>query len=194
MSQSHMRGSLCIILAATEGSKAAACLESLRAHTPASTTVIRVAPTSASVNRALEQTSPADIVVLDEPCGFSTGWLERLRDAALADTNTATASALSNVDTDLALVEQGDATGDFVALTESLQAHTLRLHPRMSRVVGPCVYVRRETLELVGKLDEDLDLADALEIDLAQRCLLSGLGHVAADDVLVQRLSPARRS
>src|SRR5207253_2719812 len=59
---------------------------------------------------------------------------------------------------------------------------------RLNRPSGPCVYVRRETLELVGNLDEQLDLSSALEVDFAQRCVLSGLAHVAADDVVVQRL------
>jgi glycosyltransferase involved in cell wall biosynthesis len=47
------------------------------------------------------------------------------------------------------------------------------------------VYVRREALELVGYLDAELQLSRALEVDFAQRCLLAGLAHVAADDVLV---------
>jgi glycosyltransferase involved in cell wall biosynthesis len=54
------------------------------------------------------------------------------------------------------------------------------------------VYVRREALELVGPLDEELDLRWALELDFAQRCVLSGLAHVAADDVVVQRLAPGQ--
>jgi glycosyltransferase involved in cell wall biosynthesis len=56
-------------------------------------------------------------------------------------------------------------------------------------MVGPCIYVRREALELVGALDETLPLTPAVELDLAQRCVLSGLSHVAADDVVVERLA-----
>jgi glycosyltransferase involved in cell wall biosynthesis len=54
--------------------------------------------------------------------------------------------------------------------------------------VGPCTYVRRETIELVGALDETLALDHALEEDFAQRCLLAGLSHLAGDDVLVAPL------
>ena len=39
------------------------------------------------------------------------------------------------------------------------------------------------------ELDERLDLRSALESDFAQRCVLSGLTHVAADDVVVERLA-----
>jgi glycosyltransferase involved in cell wall biosynthesis len=51
------------------------------------------------------------------------------------------------------------------------------------------VYIRRDALELVGQLDERLDLRAAVEGDFAQRCVLSGLTHVAADDVVVARLT-----
>jgi glycosyltransferase involved in cell wall biosynthesis len=92
----------------------------------------------------------------------------------------------------LALSEQGVPSGDFKTLADDLAEHTLGLHPRMSRAAGPCVYVRREALELVGLLDEALDLRSSLEVDFAQRCVMSGMQHLAADDVLVQRLAPAR--
>jgi glycosyltransferase involved in cell wall biosynthesis len=40
----------------------------------------------------------------------------------------------------------------------------------------------------VGPLDEELELAWALQLDFAQRCLLAGLAHVAADDAVVAPL------
>ena len=76
--------------------------------------------------------------------------------------------------------------GDLEQLAGALTARSTRLRPRLRRAVGPCVYVRREAFELVGLLDPELDLRWALELDFAQRCLLSGLAHVAADDVLVK--------
>ena len=41
-------------------------------------------------------------------------------------------------------------------LAERVAASSLRLRPRLSLIVGPCVYLRREALELVGSLDSDL--------------------------------------
>jgi glycosyltransferase involved in cell wall biosynthesis len=162
-------------------------------HTNAETLVYEVPATATAVNRALAQLAPADVVVLDGACRVSPGWLERLRDAAVSDTNTATASALADLGTGLALHPAEDPDGvreDFAELAATVAEHTLRLHPRLTRAVGPCVYVRREALELVGQLDEELDLPTALELDFAQRCLLSGLAHIAADDVVVQSLEP----
>jgi glycosyltransferase involved in cell wall biosynthesis len=188
-SQSHERASVCVVIAGGEEPELLdACLDSVRAATPDVET-ISVPRETAAVNRALAQLAAADVVVLSEPCLVSPGWLERLQHAARGDSNTATASALANVAGELALSAAADAEVDPAELVEELARRTLRLHPRMSRAVGPCVYVRRETLELVGPLDETLDLPWALEFDFAQRCLLSGLAHVAADDVVVTRLA-----
>jgi glycosyltransferase involved in cell wall biosynthesis len=183
-----------VLAASGPGEASHRCLQSLQSHTPPGSAVIRVGASAAAVNRAFERLAPADVIVLEEPCEVSGGWLERLRGAALSDTNTATASALSNVGTELALADGERASEALPELADALAAHTLTLRPRLTRAVGPCVYVRREALELVGPLDEELDLRGALELDFAQRCLLSGLAHVAADDVVVKRLAPGGRS
>jgi glycosyltransferase involved in cell wall biosynthesis len=146
---------------------------------------------TAAVDCVLSMLSPADIALLREPCRVTPRWLERLRDAAHADSNTATASALADVGAALALSDPDRPAGDLSTLADSLAVHTMTLRPRLSLAVGPCVYVRRDSLELVGSLDRGLELRWALEVDFAQRCLLSGLAHVAADDVVVGRLAPA---
>jgi glycosyltransferase involved in cell wall biosynthesis len=169
------------------------CLQSIRSQTPTGTEVLTAGASAAELNRALEQLAPADVVVLEEPCEVTEGWLERLMAAALKDTNTATASALVDAGGELAVADEADAGGTFTQLAADLAARTLALHPRISRAVGPCVYMRRDAFELVGPLDEELDLRASLELDFAQRCLLSGLAHVAADDVVVERLAPSAR-
>ncbi len=198
MRPADTRRGVCVVIAASQDEERLhESLESVQQHTPASIPVMRVQPSAAAVNRALAQLTDADILLLSEPCRVSAGWLERLRDAALSDTNIATASALADTATELALSEPGGRGADgpeagLAKLAESVAEHTLGLRPRLSRAVGPCVYVRREALELVGPLDEELDLRWALEIDFSQRCLLCGLAHVAADDVVVERLARGR--
>jgi glycosyltransferase involved in cell wall biosynthesis len=145
-------------------------------------------PLTAAVNRALALLWPSDVAMLSEPCRVTAGWLARLRDAAHADTNIATASALADVGTALALSDRDRPTGDLSKFAQTVAEHTLALRPRLSLLVGPCVYVRRGALELVGSLDAQLELRWALEVDFAQRCLLAGLAHVAADDVLIGTL------
>ncbi|HTA35140.1 MAG TPA: glycosyltransferase [Solirubrobacteraceae bacterium] len=183
---------VCVVIAFGEDERAAASVESIRANTPAETAIVEVAPDAAAVNRAIEQTAPADVIVLDEPCRVAAGWTRRLSAAAYADTNIASASALATADTPLALdlADTLERESDLTTLAAELAARSPLLRPRLSRAVGPCVYVRRDALELVGPLDEQLAVSAAIELDLAQRCVLSGLTHVAADDVLVEPLTP----
>ncbi len=147
-------------------------------------------PLTGALNRALELTAAADAVVLGTPCLVAAGWLERLRDAAHSDTNIATASALTDHGTGLSIQQADEVSDDIDTSAESVAERSLKLRPHLSRAVEPCIYVRREALELVGPLDAHLDHSTAVEIDLSQRCLLSGLSHVAADDVLVGLLEP----
>jgi glycosyltransferase involved in cell wall biosynthesis len=185
-SQTQTRGGVCVVVAGDEDDdRVGRCLESVHRRSPTAVETVRVPATAAAVNLALARLAPADVVVLDGCAGVSDGWLESLGRAARADTNTATASSLSDSGGPLAL---GPPSGELEGVSAGLARSTRALHPRLSRAVGPCIYVRREAMELVGALDEDLDLSDSLEIDFAQRCLLSGLAHVLADDVVVARL------
>jgi glycosyltransferase involved in cell wall biosynthesis len=182
---------VCVVLAGAEDDEAVRqCLDSLRAHTPAGVPVERVATSVSAVNDVLERLAPADVAILTEPCLVSDSWLERLGAAAREDTNTASASALSTAGTPLALATDERSREGIDELANALARRSPRLRPRLSRAVGPCTYVRRDALELVGRLDEGLDLRAAIELDLAQRCLLSGMTHVAADDVVVEPLAP----
>jgi glycosyltransferase involved in cell wall biosynthesis len=189
LSPAPIRGGMCVVIAASQSDgELSRCLESVRNHTHRAVPVVTVTPNARSVNVALERCAPADAVILTEPCQVSQGWLTRLDEAVHADTNTATASALADTGSRLAVGDSEAAAGDLTELAEHVDRESLRLRPRLHRAVGPCIYVRRESLELVGGLDETLPLLAAIELDFAQRCLLSGLAHVAADDVVVRRL------
>ncbi len=142
-----------------------------------------------ALNTALDLLAPADVALLLAPCHVAQGWLDHLRDASHADSNLATASALTLTGGPLALAGEDGALGLLDDVAARLVEQTLRLRPRLAGAFGPCVYLRRDALELVGPLDERLAPAHAVAIDLAQRCVLRGLGHVAADDVVVRALT-----
>jgi alpha-1,3-rhamnosyl/mannosyltransferase len=165
------------------------CLESVREHTPPEVPIVTVGASAEAVSGALERFAPADVILLSEPCLVTTGWLTRLREAAHADTNTASASALTIKGTPLALTGTAESPRELEHTQRSVAEHTLRLRPRLNVIVGPCVYLRREAIDLIGSLDTGLELRWALEVDFAQRCLLTGLAHVAADDVVVEPLA-----
>jgi glycosyltransferase involved in cell wall biosynthesis len=178
---------VCVVLAADESAPGLeGCLAALRRYASEDVTVVHAAPDTAAINRAIARSAPADIVLFEEPCRVASDPIERLRQAATSDTNVASASALANATAPLSLDDDDRPAEDFQALAAGVAARSLTLRPRLSRAVGPCIYVRRDALELAGPLDERLDLRSAVEFDFAQRCVLSGLTHVAADDVLVE--------
>lgn len=185
------RGDVRIVIAArADDERLQPCLDSIDRHSASGVPPVRVQPSTEAVNEAFDEMAPADVVVLEGPCLLTAGWLEHMRQAARADSNTATASALADAGTPLAILDRDAPHQELSALAESLAARTLRLRPHLGRIVGPCIYVRREALELVGPLDEELELEWSLEVDFAERCVRAGLAHVAADDVVVQPLGP----
>ncbi len=149
---------------------------------------LRIDPLTRSTNAALQILASADVALLTAPTRVPQGWLERLTSAAYEDTNTATASALSTAEGPLGL-DAGASAAGLEQLAERVTESSLRLRPRLGLVVGPCVFLRRDALELAGPLEESLELGWALEVDFAQRCLLAGLCHVAADDLAVEPLA-----
>ena len=181
----HRSGPVVILATAAAGEDLSACRESLLASLSEGTSLIEVAAESSAVDDAIRQAAPADVILVSRPCLVAAGWVERLREAAHADTNIASASALVDGGTALAVSDHPTEPARFDELAGRVAGSSMRLRPRISRAVGPCVYLRREALELVGGLDQRLALRPAVELDLAQRCVLSGLTHVAADDVVV---------
>ena len=137
---------------------------------------------SSLVSRVLALCAPADVVLVQAPCPLPGGWLRALQLTARAESGIASASALTTGSGPLAVLRP-----------RSPEPSSRALHPGLRTIELPCALVRREALELVGTLDVTLELQAALR-DLARRCLLAGLSHVAADDVVASRESPAGAS
>lgn len=142
-------------------------------------------------NVAIDQASPADVILLNSDTEVSEGWLEGLRSAAYSDDHIATATALTNHGTILSLPYRNepvstlptDCTVDSVA--RAIRHKSLRIRPHIPTAIGHCVYIKRSAFDLVGKFSNDFAPGYGEEIDFSQRCLQKGLGHVAADDVFV---------
>ena len=147
-----------------------------------------------SANAALAAAHPADVALVASGTIVGSGWLERLRDAAHSDSHVASASALSNVGSLLRVgaADVSSAAGLEVAAA-SVAAHSLLLRPRLPSAALPCVYLRRNAIDLAGDFDESLTGAEGALVDFSQRCVLRGLLHVAADDVLVWSAPPRTR-
>jgi GT2 family glycosyltransferase/glycosyltransferase involved in cell wall biosynthesis len=144
----------------------------------------------ANVNGAFAMAAPADVVVLNSDCAVAEGWLDGLRAAAYSDSRIATATALTNHGSVVSVPGPGprpslppEWTLDDAAA--AVREASLRIRPRLPTVVGHCMWVRRDALELVGDFDLAFSPGYGEEVDFAQRCLHVGLAHVLADDVLV---------
>ena len=146
----------------------------------------------AEVNTMVDAAAGADVVLLRESAHVGSQWLERMRAAAHCDTTVVSASALSSDGEVLAVIPSAVVAAgaearraDPQTAAAAVAAAAKRAYPRIVRPGGPCVYLRREALELLGGLDREADdVAQALG-GLGERALERGMLHVAADDVYV---------
>lgn len=113
----------------------------------------------------LTSVAPADVILWDSQMTMSPGWLSALRDAAYADTATATASAMPST---------GDAG---VSINGP--------YPRLPAALPGCVYIRADAISLTGGLDARLATQAGRMVDFCQRCVLNGLAHVLAPGVRI---------
>ncbi len=145
----------------------------------------------ANVNGAFAAAAPADVVVLNSDCLVAEGWLEGLHAAAYDSDRVATATALTNHGSIVSVPDlwrpqpAPEDPWDFKDAAAAVRRRSRRVRPRLPTAVGHCMYIRRTALELVGDFDVAFTPGYGEEVDLSQRCLLSGLCHVLADDVLV---------
>lgn len=144
-----------------------------------------------NMNCVFAITANADVVILNSDCVVPSGWLEALRAAAYSDSQVATASALTNNGTILSVPYRNrpqpmlPQDWSFDQAAEAIRAGSPKFYPQIPTGVGHCLYVRRAALELVGDFDEAFSPGYGEEVDFSQRCVLAGLQHVVADDVLV---------
>ncbi len=161
-----------------DGELLTATVESINAHTAAEVPVVVLDSAT-----AVDPQAHGDIVLVEPGCIVADGWLDGLRRTAASIGAVATASALTHRDVD------APPGPGFDKAAETARTRSLRVRPRLTAAHGPCVYVRRTALDLIGQPE-----AGALSRDeLSRRCTVAGLLHVLADDVLVldRRAVPA---
>ncbi len=164
------------ITSADAGDLLSLTLDSVKAHTPPEVSVM-VPGSGTTGGRGRGASVENDLVLLEPGCVVAGGWLDGVQDAAGSDAAVATVSALTEQDVNL---RRGPGFSEAAA---AARTRSLRLLPRLPAARGPCVYVRRSALELIGETGADglvLVLAE-----LSRRCTDSGLLHLLADDVLV---------
>ena len=180
------------------------CLASVVEHTPADVAVVvtgggdgaavpesirsRAGFLQGPLEDALAGTADADVALLPDRTAVAAGWLDGLREALAADALVATATALSNHAAFLSVPvrnrphRQLPQTLTLDDAAARVRERALRVRPVIPVALGHCVLIRRSALELAGPLDS--------LTAFSARCVLRGLRHVAADDVLVLHAAP----
>lgn len=135
-----------------------------------------------AANTGLRAAAGRDVVLLNSDAVVPPGWLERLRAAAYAAPEIGSATPLSD---DGTIVSYRGA-GDPVSLDAVAQAANAGLIAELPVGVGFCLYIRRDCLDQVGALREELFAQGyGEESDFCLRARRCGWRHVAALDVFV---------
>ncbi len=143
-----------------------------------------------AANAGIAAASGRDVVLLNSDTLVPPGWLERLRAAAYAAPDIATATPLTNDGTIVGYPRPGrpaampDAAG--LAVLDTLAQRAAGGVVDVPVGVGFCLYLRRDCLDQVGLLREDLFAQGyGEENDLCLRARHAGWRNVAATNLVV---------
>jgi len=149
---------------------------------------------AASVNRGLRASRGRDVVLLNSDTLVPPEWLERLRDAAHADRDIGTVTPLSN---DASILSYPDPAARNPA-PDRLGTRRLDSLARSANGtgsvdipvgVGFCLYIRRDCLNAVGVLRDDIFAQGyGEENDFCLRARRLGWRHVALPSLFVAHL------
>ncbi len=146
---------------------------------------------TATINRGVALAGEDDVIFLNSDTLAGPGWLQGLRAAAYHDPRVATVTAVSNNSGAFSVPEisadnpipQGFAFADFSRLVRQVG---LGAYPRVPTGNGFCMYVRRDAIRAVGKLDDvAFPKGYGEENDFCMRAARAGFIHVVDDRTLI---------
>ncbi len=146
---------------------------------------------TATINRGIELAGSDDVIFLNSDTIVSPGWLQGLRAAAYSDPRIATATAVSNNSGAFSVPEIGldnafPAGFNVTDLSRLVRRASPGTYPRVPTGNGFCMYVRRNCLDQVGRLDEvAFPKGYGEENDFCMRAAHSGFFHVVDDRTLI---------
>ena len=147
-----------------------------------------------SANRGMALHGERDVVLLNSDTEVANDWLARLRRAAYAAPDIATATPFSNNATICSYPFdgwEGGVPGHLgLAGLDALCGRTLAgQRVEIPTAVGFCMYIRRDALEALGAFDESrFGRGYGEENDFCMRALKAGWRHVLACDVFVHHV------
>lgn len=146
---------------------------------------------TATINRGIALAGEDDVVFLNSDTLAGPGWLQGLRAAAYHDPRVATVTAVSNNSGAFSVPEigadnpipPGFAFADFSRL---IRQAGLGTYPRVPTGNGFCMYVRRDAIRAIGKLDDvAFPKGYGEENDFCMRAARAGFINVVDDRTLI---------
>lgn len=143
-----------------------------------------------SVNRGMAA-SNRDVLLLNSDTEVTTGWLEKLQEAAYSHPAVATATPFSNNATIASLphfaeanvLPAGWSADRFAGLVERVSP---RERPRLPTGVGVCLFIKRKVLDRLGLFDgKGFGLGYGEETDFCFRALKAGYLNVLDDATFI---------
>ncbi|MCD7820159.1 MAG: glycosyltransferase [Lachnospiraceae bacterium] len=146
---------------------------------------------SGNVNLGIQQSEDRDVVLLNTDTILTKDWLDKLIRCAYSDSAIATVTPLSNNATLCSVpafceenrLPEGFTLDEFADLVDR---SSLRRYPRITVVVGFCMYIKREVIRLIGNFDsETFERGYGEENDFCCRAEQAGYYHAMCDDAYV---------
>jgi glycosyltransferase involved in cell wall biosynthesis/GT2 family glycosyltransferase len=187
------RHRLIVVLDGAQPATTAALVERLRREPPDGVLILENPERRGfvvSVNRGMSA-SDRDVVLLNSDTRVTTGWLEKLQEAAYSAAEIATVTPFSNSATICSLprfletnaLPTGWDADSFGRLVESRSRHA---YPRLPTGVGVCLYIKRKALAQVGLFDDkSFGQGYGEESEWCLRALKAGYAHVLDDATFI---------
>ena len=150
-----------------------------------------------TINRGIELAGRADVVFLNSDTEVPPNWLRNLRLAAYSRARVGSVSPFSNNAGAFSAPVMGESNPlpdwlDLDALGRVAAQGSLRLHPEVPTSHGFCMYVRRDCLDEMGRLDaEAFSRGYGEENDFCMRSGRAGWVHLLDDATLVYHVRSA---
>jgi O-antigen biosynthesis protein len=144
-----------------------------------------------TANRGMKDArATADVVLLNSDAVVTSGWLEALARCVHSDPAIGTATPFSNNAEICSLPNfcENNAwpTGrDPETMAQALRQAAVPTYPDLPTGVGFCMYIRRGTLDAVGRFDPAFGLGYGEENDFCMRAAAAGFRNVLCDDAFV---------
>jgi GT2 family glycosyltransferase len=150
-----------------------------------------------SVNKGVKHSNADWVVVLNSDTIVSEGWLGRLINCALSDTNVGMVGALSNAaswqsvpnirdeegDWHLNPIPEGMSVDDMANLISDIST---REYPEVGVINGFCQLINTQMLDVIGVLDEvAFPVGYGEENDMCARAVKAGYKLLIADDTYI---------